>query len=458
MKACPLIAGISCFAFLLSCNVACRSTSSEETRERLATRQFPPSVRIDPVKRTVTLTARATAVDETDPIEFFLIPASSGKDYEALATIEAKPSDVHAALLAVGLVPGHPTRLTHRQLWPRGERVTMTFTWEQSGQTLSASAGQLIIDTRTTKPPADDSLVFTGSYVLPAGSDRPHELFAADVSDSQSIASTYNDPTTVLDVPRRAQQSDVYGMQIRNPAYKWSPGQSLTITLSAADPTQVPVPLDCTMRISKNADDGATFQLIHSSGESIAGLHECLKTLRDLETSGREVFVHIQVDPEMQLGDVRSACAALLALEDSENLRLEPPPEGSLIYDAFFPEEAWRDRSRRLSPAREVFLQRVDSGIVLDPADQHWMPDENGPAKIPASATPPTNRGFLSASDLKVELSRRDTDKPLPLLVYAPADMRYQQLTDVLAGPIKSGRIIYIFLPARPATLPARDR
>ena len=44
-------------------------------------------------------------------------------------------------------------------------------------------------------------------------------LCAADVYGPNTIASTYNEPATLLDLPRQAAQGDVYSFQFPNPEY-----------------------------------------------------------------------------------------------------------------------------------------------------------------------------------------------------------------------------------------------
>ena len=81
-------------------------------------------------------------------------------------------------------------------------------------------------DHRQPLPPT--GMIFCGSHLiqLPATPGQP--VYAADISDSKSIASTYNpEPSTVLDFPRQRPQSQVYTTikHQANPAYRFAAGQ-----------------------------------------------------------------------------------------------------------------------------------------------------------------------------------------------------------------------------------------
>jgi hypothetical protein len=128
--------------------------------------------------------------------------------------------------------PGRPVNYNENRYWPRGERVLMSVEWTPminddidrvKNPNKKVRAEELIIDTRTKKTLPLSGLVYTGSYVIKA-EEGGKEMFAADVSDSRSIASDYNERSTVLDVPYQWPQGQVYGALKPNPEHKSCPG------------------------------------------------------------------------------------------------------------------------------------------------------------------------------------------------------------------------------------------
>ena len=62
----------------------------------------------------------------------------------------------------------------------------------------------LVTDKKTGEPLPADGFVFTGSCMVTKPGERSQRVYAADFLQPQSIASIFNDPIAVLDVPRHA--------------------------------------------------------------------------------------------------------------------------------------------------------------------------------------------------------------------------------------------------------------
>src|SRR5882672_4122693 len=119
-----------------------------------------PGLLADRKEKTVRLYGRATGLGPGDPVEFFIIPADSGKDYESLTVAFVKPSDVDRALKFIGMKAGRPVNYTENQYWPKGERVLMSVEWTPIGDDAQdrrknpsgkIRAEELTLDTRTKK-------------------------------------------------------------------------------------------------------------------------------------------------------------------------------------------------------------------------------------------------------------------------------------------------------------------
>ena len=78
----------------------------------------------DRLSQKVVIQAKATGLDATSPIEFMLVSAHSGHDYESFAVTKAKPSHIHEALEFIGLNAGQAPDPSAFRFWPKGPRVS----------------------------------------------------------------------------------------------------------------------------------------------------------------------------------------------------------------------------------------------------------------------------------------------------------------------------------------------
>src|SRR5687768_3695983 len=347
-------------------------------------------------EKTVRIWSKMIGLDHGDPIEFFLIPPDSGKDYEALAVGYVRPSDVHKALEFIGMKPGRPVDYMQDKYWPKGERVLMSYEWEENGKPRKARAEELIIDTRTGKHLPVTGLIFTGSYLLQM-EEGAKPVYAADVADPRSIASNYNDRGTVLDVPRAAPQSTVYGFQKTNPAYTFPRDLPVQIVLQPEYKDGKQRVRDVTLKATlppgqENAGlKGLKFSLTDASGKSIADgatLVHIVAAFGKLTEAGHDPYVTIHIDDSMPLRTVREFYELIMSMDVENGIRADPPPEGHLFYRAFFPEEKWRDRNERLGRPWEFHVESADplSGTLILPADDIDDNDGKGDLKFPVKS------------------------------------------------------------------------
>ena len=404
----------------------------------------------------VRIWSRSTTVRYADAIEFFLIPQDSGKDYEALAVAFAKPSDVHAALEFIGMKPGRPIDYGRHQYWPKGERVLMTFEWDQppaedqkdAKPTLTrARAEDLILDVRNERPLPSTGFIFTGSYWF-TSEETGKRMYAADVMDSKSIASDFNDRSTVLDVPRQASKGAVYDTQRLNPAYRFAPGQPVLVTLEPEHKDGTKRVLDLKLQVSMPAGSAGGAQagkytLTDADGKLAAGGHTFIHLLAafgKLTDAGLDPYVTVDMDPAMPLRSVKQVFAVLQQLDTEKGIRLEAPPEGQLYYRAFFPDQEWRDRDKRLGKPWELHLVekgRDVAGTLILPADEIDDNDGQGDLKFTV-ATPAETAKVLRDKSGKFSQV---------VYIYAPGTMTRGQLMGFIGEFMKTHPAVYIFLP-----------
>ena len=132
------------------------------------------------------------------PLEFFA--TYSNRSYEAVMAINVKPSIVHAGLLTVGAVPGHPAQFQPEFVTPSGTEVAIEVRWkDDKGKVQSAPAQHWIRNIQTQKE-LDVNWVFAGSLFL-IDDTTGKKYYQADSGELICVLSL---PTAMLDLPIRS--------------------------------------------------------------------------------------------------------------------------------------------------------------------------------------------------------------------------------------------------------------
>ncbi|MGE5612444.1 MAG: YdjY domain-containing protein, partial [Bacillota bacterium] len=400
---------------------------------------------------------RATNLNYGDPVEFFMIPAESGKDYESLFVGFVKPSDVHQALEFIGMKPGRAVDFRANHWWPKGERVLMTAEWDQPANKEAGTAAmaqkvrveELIIDVRTRQPLPKTGLVFTGSYRIKPEEPGRKEMYAADAVDPRSIASDFNEATSVLDVPRLAIKGEVYGSLKLNPAYRFSPEQAVQIVLEPEYKDGRTRVRDLTLRVSMPAGQetagirAAKFVLADEKGKPASTgttLIHLLAALNKIAEAGQDPFVTVDVDGAMTLGQVRELFKLLMAMDTENGIRIEAPPSGQLFCRAFFPKDEWRDRNKRLGRPWELHAGLLNGAVLATlilPADE--IDDNGGLGDLKFEVK--------TGEDVARILAEKSDRWSQMVYVFAPPEMTYESLLSLVRQGMKTHPTIYVFPP-----------
>ncbi len=168
-----------------------------------------PHVEFDVQKKIVRVECEALGTEA--PLEFFCCKTGTN-EYEAALRSPVMPSDLHTALLAVGLKPGEPVTYSEankRWIAPHGPPLHVTMEYEKDGKTVTSPAFRWLRDTKTKKEPKGFTWVFTGSRVMPDGK------YAADVTGY--LVSVVNFDLTVIDIPELASSANETLEWERNP-------------------------------------------------------------------------------------------------------------------------------------------------------------------------------------------------------------------------------------------------
>lgn len=419
-----------------------------------------PGLIADRTSRTVRLSAESTELDRNDPVEFLLITIDSGKDYEALAVSFASAADIHQALEFIGLKPGLCVNQATLRFWPKGDRVRVTFRYRnprvpdtprpepnrhspEPKAFIEVQAEQLVLDSRTGKTLPETGFVFTGSERVPAPGNGTGLVYSADAFSPGSIISIYNDPSTVLDVPRRTAQQEVYARQVPNPDLGLPPGILVEVLLEPFYRDNLPHRSDYILAVAPGKDAEPVYSLTDAAGQTVNSnrtLNGLLATLGRLTGPDQDVFVVLHPDDALPLKAMPTLAQVLGSLDTERGIRLEPPPAGHPYFKAFVPNEALRKRENRPAAAAELHIASSGSGttgtLVLveakwnDDAAQATYKETRIPIPAPAALDP-----ALAGQEYP----------PTIMLVFAPSSLTYGEFRTFVAPLLQRRMVLYVF-------------
>lgn len=413
-----------------------------------------PGLLADKQARTVKLWATATQLTNDDPVEFFLIHEDSGKAYESLSVAYAMPSDVHEALEFIGMSPGEPVNYPALRFWPKGERVSITFAWQADGKAQKASAFELVRDMKTGRTMRESGAMFVGSRIRMT--EAGEKVYAADVAGGMSIASTFNEPTTVLDIPLQAPQGTVYGRFKPNPERRLEAGTPLQVTLSPRREPDNPRVRNLRLFIKppramyneqslryELMDEatlgGAKPQAPLNDKSTLVSLFAAFEKVRQ---QNQDPYVTIAPVPDMTLAQVKQAAQVIARVDKPGGIRVEPPLEGHLFYKAFTPDPRRRELEERLFHGWELKVRRRGEQVELMLSDAEDVRNpQTGAWELEVNRFEADTPEQVAATMRKV-----DVRGPRDVYVFAPADLTYGKLLQALQPAIRSHNTMLIYL------------
>jgi len=429
-------------------HLANRKRAEEKYRDDLVEFRDNPDVLVLPGvlanrrDRWVRVAAETTGLEKGSPVEFILIAQNSSKAYESAAVAFALPHHVQEALEFLGVPPGRPAAvgITSLPTWSKGERIIVEIerggTDSATGEPGRFRAESLVVNTREGGTMPEDGFVFVRPPGAASGHGKEDPLYAAGGADPGAVIAAYNEPTTVLDVPRRVAQTAAYSSFVPNPQLLLPAYAPLTFVLRPEAPLGRPRVADLKLTVAggeSGAFEDLTYQvealpgLPLPTGERLADLLAFFGTLTD---SGRDPFVRIGFAADLPLSAVTKVCRIIATIDTARGIRVEPPEEGQLFYHAFLPNEEWRDPKRRFVEPLELRLERVDghlTGTLRFSRRLRAGTRATGPRTRALTVTVDTPAGLLGYA------GRRDLAN-WGLLVFAPAQLPYGELVG-LVGP-----------------------
>lgn len=428
-----------------------RRTVAEEYASRKALfasdaeRMVRPGLLASRADRSVEIAVEATGIAPKAIAEFFLIGEASGHDYEALFVSLATARDLDEALKFLGMAPGRNSLATPLAFWPRGERVRGFLRLPDGTERPLES---LVFDAGAGSPGATlpaEGFVYCGSAESPYGKDG---ALSADVDGPCSVLSTYNEPTTLLDVPRRAAQNDVYERFLANPVEAMAKGALLRVVFRPEErPAEKgPRVRDYSLGILPGTGEKPRFR-VSSAGEEREmdgdGLTAWIKGL----SPDYDPYVALDWDAAVPCGEAKTVAAFLSLVDDEDGIRVEPPKEGQLYYRAFLPQESWRERTERPTQPLELRFARAGGdgalGATLVAIKEIWP--EDGESLVPELK--PAETPAASPEEF-AELVEKAKNEIAALLVFAPADATLGEVMPYVRAVQGAKPNVYVFVDA----------
>jgi hypothetical protein len=159
-----------------------------------------PGVEVDVKRGQVRVECQALHVEA--PLEFFCCSTGTN-EHESVLRTSARPSNIHAGLLMLGLEPGEPVRFSpaaKKWLPPHGPPLSISVEFQKDGKTITLPAYKLMRSTRTKQSMPPTTWIFAGSRVMEDGN------YAADVTGY--IVSIVNFDLTMIDIPELASSAN----------------------------------------------------------------------------------------------------------------------------------------------------------------------------------------------------------------------------------------------------------
>jgi len=312
----------------------------------------------------------------------------------------------------------------------------------------AAPVERYVRDTRTDATVREDGFVFGGSVKTDEG------RLVADVRDPYCVVSLFNTPETVLDVPRRAGQSDVYQSHVINADRLLPTNRLVTLVFEKAAELVRVRELALEVRAGGAEPDAApAYAFVNGAGrreEIGGGLTGAIQRFKAMREAGEAPYITLRLGSAVPLSAARKTAAALRLVEEGGAVAVEPPPEGHLYYRAFLPEPQWRQREDRLQQPWELHLARHD-GTLTGRMVRHEA-DWSGAQAEPAFTT--VAYAVADGAELRARLDAYEPPEQETywynaldvLLVFAPPRLAYGDLLAFLAPVLSTHGTVYVFL------------
>lgn len=206
-------------------------------------RPFRPHVRLDAATRTVEfdgIVPIAVGMPGSPVVYLELVACTPDtKEHESLVMTDARPSDIHAALLLTGLEPGSPASFKWdgtdlNVIQPEGPPIKVTLIWtSNTGQRHEDQISQWVTseDSGQRFNPNNTPWLFAGSNIR---DHRGQSIYEADYSGCVIGLTTFGSELLAYPEPISPDSNIVPPEWIADPTRVPPPGTQVTVRLQAA--------------------------------------------------------------------------------------------------------------------------------------------------------------------------------------------------------------------------------
>ena len=183
---------------LILATVALGGAETNAPVRRLGAGRFAVGlVTLDKTNRTVSFPASVNLREET--IEYVVVH-KTGKAHESLFRTDARPQDIHVALLLLGAKPAMTNAFGEDgRARPRGESVDIEVSWTNQGARFRGPVEDLVLNKEATNALPRGAWIYNGS-------NFSEGMFTAERDGS--IVSTHIDPDALINNPRPGREND----------------------------------------------------------------------------------------------------------------------------------------------------------------------------------------------------------------------------------------------------------
>lgn len=311
-------------------------------------------LKIDAAAGEVLALAEFCGIDPNATVEFPIVGELSDRDYEAVFRTFAKPGSIARALESLGVPRGRNVDPATMNFWPYGSRVEIDVAPFAATNRVWTPIQNYIVDMSTRAPLAYKSFVYCGS--------RDAEDFApgarlCDAAAPNSVFSTYNEPQTLIDMPARCAQGDVYERFLLAPGHGLAPyGLYLIRIRPARDAGGNPIgsPIDVDVEIVKGGGGIEYWTREGCVCEHYTNAADFVEFARASAGKGNPLFATVGFGDALTLDEAIAQARLISQIEGESGIRVMGPTPAGIYYKGFLPSEAWRVRGNRPAQPWEI--------------------------------------------------------------------------------------------------------
>lgn len=396
------------------------------------------ALRLDKKAGEVVVLAEMCDVADGVTLEFPIVGELSDRDYEALFRTFAKPGSIAKAIEALGVPRGKNVDFRTMNFWPKGERVIVEvapFT-----NSIYKPIQSFIVDMKTRAPLAVNYFIYCGS---PDDPESKTGMRLCDAIAPNSVLSSYNEPQTVLDMPMRCPQSEVYERFLLAPNAGLKPFGLYKLRFRPLLREDGARHIRNYALTIKSGKEGVEYDLaLNGTISKALTAAAVIDEMKKAASNGFEPFVEIIFDDGLPLDKAIEQAKIFSLLEGDSGIRVSQPKVDSVYYKGFLPSPAWRTVRERPSQPWELHFGVVTNGapmIRMVKTLEDWTStDSLDPILSFKSFTATTAEAAAST------LIENGAGLPV-LLVFAPAKTKLGEIMPTIRLLRKSHPTVYFF-------------